>query len=275
MRIKLLSDLHLEERNKIPDNILEPDDVLILAGDIGDPFSGIYENFLTKCRSLYDIVFVIPGNHEFYNHVKSTIKYNKKDIIYNETEKKYPEYLKFFRNRIYSYEQCLMQMKNVCDKTGCVFLYRNQYEYKDTVFIGTVFWSIIEDEYEHLLKDHNIYKTIFYKNEFLNFDNYNKLANEDLEWLTEKIRNIDKDKVVITHIPPVKEMTSEIFNGNIKNKLYYNKSEDLLTNSVKLWVSGHTHVPMMTRVNNTTLFSNPYGNSQETLGYDKHKTFVL
>ena len=74
--LRILSDIHLELRNYIPKDIFPEkinsgiEEVLILAGDIGDPFSNIYKEFLTLCRSTFSFVIVVAGNHEFYNMMK-------------------------------------------------------------------------------------------------------------------------------------------------------------------------------------------------------------
>jgi len=45
-------------------------DVLCLAGDIGYPYSGIYREFLKQMNSDFKKVFIIAGNHEYYNSDK-------------------------------------------------------------------------------------------------------------------------------------------------------------------------------------------------------------
>lgn len=67
-----MSDIHIE-LSKTPDKYINrfipsqsSDDVLILAGDIGNPTSKIYKLFLTEISKYYAKVFIIAGNHEYY-----------------------------------------------------------------------------------------------------------------------------------------------------------------------------------------------------------------
>lgn len=68
MKIHLLSDLHTEFGNKLPDP--RPADVLVLAGDIGVGKLEV-ERILNFYSKHYKHVFYVPGNHEYYG---STIK---------------------------------------------------------------------------------------------------------------------------------------------------------------------------------------------------------
>jgi hypothetical protein len=64
--LQYLSDVHLEFRQKLP-RVVPKGDILILAGDIGYPFSGLYEEFLRKMTHSFKKVFLVVGNHEYYN----------------------------------------------------------------------------------------------------------------------------------------------------------------------------------------------------------------
>jgi len=66
MRIQYISDIHLEFLTNTP-KVIPRADVLCLVGDIGYPFSKIYKKFLTEMNNLFKKVFLITGNHEYYN----------------------------------------------------------------------------------------------------------------------------------------------------------------------------------------------------------------
>lgn len=88
MYFHVFSDIHLEFCNhysmKKHINIKnrydydyhdEKDEInLILAGDIGYPERKEYKNFIKSCSSLYDNVFIIAGNHEFYKKISMKLK---------------------------------------------------------------------------------------------------------------------------------------------------------------------------------------------------------
>ena len=78
-RIRLLPDLHLELMlpSKCKNINLEDlfsdsstewkEEILVLAGDIGDPFSPFYSKFIKLCSSSFGNIVLVAGNHEYYN----------------------------------------------------------------------------------------------------------------------------------------------------------------------------------------------------------------
>jgi predicted phosphodiesterase len=72
-----MSDVHLEfysspkDLQQMIQQIKPNAPVLLLAGDIGNPFESNYTTFLNACSSLFHKVFVIPGNHEYYQTTKT------------------------------------------------------------------------------------------------------------------------------------------------------------------------------------------------------------
>jgi len=73
LRLQYASDLHLEHRSwpaieKLIDGVQRLAPVLILAGDIGDPFRDSYARFVRAMSERFDWVLVVAGNHEFYGH---------------------------------------------------------------------------------------------------------------------------------------------------------------------------------------------------------------
>lgn len=83
MKLRYLSDLHLEfikshkiEQfiKKIPPGI---DEICILAGDIGNPYQSNYDIFMTFISKNFKKIFVISGNHEYYNKTKTIEETNE------------------------------------------------------------------------------------------------------------------------------------------------------------------------------------------------------
>ena len=70
-KIQYFSDLHLEfyDLTKLVRMIhwIKPkSDICVLAGDIGYPFQKKYEVFLIAMNKKFEHIFLILGNHEFY-----------------------------------------------------------------------------------------------------------------------------------------------------------------------------------------------------------------
>jgi predicted phosphodiesterase len=74
-----ISDIHLEfydEDSRDFTKILEPGiaPFLILAGDIGDPGSNIFKEFIDWCRQKWQHVYYVAGNHEYFEYCKEEAK---------------------------------------------------------------------------------------------------------------------------------------------------------------------------------------------------------
>ena len=120
--IRVISDIHLEfystEINYY--DIITPNiyDILVLAGDIGNPFEYIYKNFLVWCRQNFLKVCIIAGNHEYYGN---TIE---------DTNRKIEE---------------------ICNSNSIIFLNNSVFIHKNIAFIGTTLWSYIPDENKNVV----------------------------------------------------------------------------------------------------------------------------
>jgi predicted MPP superfamily phosphohydrolase len=92
MNIRYLSDLHLEfiKPNKIGNFLRKigngPNEVCILAGDIGNPFQQNYTDLMNHVNANFEHTFVIPGNHEYYQKTK---KMSEVDAYMSELLQRY------------------------------------------------------------------------------------------------------------------------------------------------------------------------------------------
>ena len=70
--LQVCSDVHLERgditKHDFPTIIQPCAEILALAGDIGDPFSTIFEEFIHYCSQRFQYVLFVSGNHEYYQH---------------------------------------------------------------------------------------------------------------------------------------------------------------------------------------------------------------
>ena len=124
MKLRYVSDIHLEfiKPNKLQ-NILKhmvkkEDEILILAGDIGNPYSENYDKFMKHINQTFEKTFVIAGNHEYYGK--------------------------------YSMENTKNHMKEYFQQYQNISFLENQIEkYNGVNFLGTTLWShIAKPEYE-------------------------------------------------------------------------------------------------------------------------------
>jgi predicted phosphodiesterase len=246
MDVQYLSDVHLEFMQKLP-KIKVMADVLCLAGDIGYPFSGIYREFLIKMNSNFKKVFIITGNHEYYNinkygtHTIDEINRMIESIIYNHK------------------------------LTNVTFL-NNSYEvYNDVIFAGTTLWSKIPSVNMNDICLMNDFKAI----ENMTFDTFNILHNESCNFIENLLTKVvsehtGKKIVMMTHHLP----SFDLINGRYKyentNCFYASSSERFFVEPIKAWIYGHTHIPSKKIINDIQFVCNPkgYPNENTIINYE-------
>lgn len=233
MQITYLSDLHLEfiKEHKLEKKLknikINKNGICVCAGDIGYPESKNYDIFMIYLSNNFKKIFVIAGNHEYYN--KHYNVYGMKNIL-----KKYFE------------------------KFNNITFLDNTYEYYEGYyFIGITLWSrVINNDYS--INDlTNIYE--------MSYEQYNKLNNECIEYLT-YILNIINDKcIVISHHVPLLELIEKKYKTDEYekyNQWFYNDLFDLLNfykNKIKIWIYGHTHIQSIKLINNILFMCCPSG----------------
>jgi DNA repair exonuclease SbcCD nuclease subunit len=175
MKIQYASDLHLEFKSNtfwIAENFLKPTgEILILNGDITllrDGFEKDY--FFDYISDNFKQTYIIPGNHEFY------AGYDMKDSLSLDIDIR-PN-VKLFNNQ-----------SIIIDTTKIIF---------------TTLWTSIKD---NLVEDYlNDFHKSKYKGERLNYENYNILYQQCVEFLEGELKNNSSDNTIVVshHIPTEK-----------------------------------------------------------------------
>jgi Icc-related predicted phosphoesterase len=262
MRIKLVSDLHLEFSDI---NIQNNDncDVLILGGDImiaqdlhdhpsveeyrGSAFSSLgvkqqrvlcYRNFLQRCSFQFPHVVYVAGNHEFYHG-------------------------KFFAGLQYLRDECL-KYSNV------YFLECDTKVIDDVVFVGGTLWTNMNagdpvtqevvrgglNDYGTIVNDHQGYTKLRPAH---TLDRHNKT----LQYIKQVVdTHTDKTCVVVGHHAPSKLSTHPHYQDDYWMNGAYSSdlSEFILDHpQIKLWTHGHTHTPFDYVIGETRVVCNPRG----------------
>ena len=246
----LLSDVHLEHckhycmkkhlninnRNGIDEN----DEInLILAGDIGHPETDYYKKYIKHCSMLYNNVFIIAGNHEYYN--KSI---EETDLIMNKLEE----------NNIY-------------------YINNKMFLYKDIYIIGSTLWTYIDDNSKQYSKYINDYIQI--KN--FDVDKNNILYDINYRFLEESINRVKQEEkkciIVTHHMPSFKAIHEKYKNQTEYSPFFASNCDKLIDHPVLYWLYGHTHTKNITQINNIDVICNPKGYPDELSNYDK-KLFI-
>lgn len=260
MRIDYISDLHLDfwlsqmNMGKLTKEIgLGSGEVLIIAGDIGHYFN---EDclFLSYCKTLYNHVFVVPGNHDFY-------------LISEEIRNK------FSHNSM----ERVLKTKEYCDHNDIHFLDGNVVDVNgvkigglgmswDTSFYEMKTGNVPQWEtLEVLYKSMNDSRLIFDVDPLCYFrDQY------------EKLMAIDEVDVMVSHYGPVipSDMRPEFRNSITTTFYYFDGRSEINRLNPKAWVFGHTHDSHDFMYGNTRMLCNPLGYPHENT-YARIKSFVV
>ena len=241
MRTQYVSDVHLEFMSK-PPKIKVMADVLCLCGDIGYPFSGIYREFIKQMSQSFKKVFLIAGNHEYYDsdkygsHTMEEINSMIQSIIVNH------------------------KLENV------TFL-NNSYElYNDVLFVGTTLWSKIPSMNMNDICLMNDFKQI----QGLTYDTYNLLHIKSCSFIEDTLAMVKKEDiykdvkiVMMTHHLPSFNLIDEKHAYSDTNCFYASKCDKYFVEPIKAWIYGHTHTPNKTIINNIKFVCNPKGYPNE------------
>lgn len=225
MKIQYFSDVHLEFRKKIPRFIPRVAPVLVLAGDIGNPLSSLYSEFLQKMSDQFEKVFLIMGNHEYYNcsHPVSSV-------------------------------QNILSNKNLTNFS----LLDNSYEdYNNHRFVGSTLWSHIQNR-EYLNND-------FYHIPNLTIEKYNQLHQQSLIFLRNSLETDKKIVMITHHLPSHALTHPYYQKFEKYQQCYSSSCEDLIRPPIVCWFFGHTHKPILQTMNGIPMRCHPIGYPGENL----------
>ena len=248
LKLRYLSDIHLEfiKPHKIQKFIkqIPPglDEICILAGDIGKPSQPNYDIFMNFINENFKKAFVIPGNHEYYNKLKTI----------NETNNFLEEYFQKFNN---------------------ISFLNNTYEYYENYcFIGTTLWSkITEPSYE--IND-------VYCIPNFDYNQYNSLNHICVNFLNDTLEK-NENCIVITHHMPSSSLIDEKYKIEKMlpyNQWFYCDMDDLITskgNKIICWFYGHTHTPSSRIINGIPFLCNPIGYPNENSKINFQSTITI
>lgn len=243
MKIQYISDIHLEFLSKIP-KINPIGDVLVLAGDIGHPFAGIYKDFLVDMNYKFKKVFLITGNHEFYFKEK------------NKTMEEIDEKIKLI---ILDYN-----LKNIS------YLDDSYEDYEGYRFCGSTLWSKIINK-KYLNNDMTMIKD-------MSIDFRNELFNNSHEFIENVVKDSNLPIIMITHHLPSYDLINPVY----KTEEYINYSQcyasncnQLFKDPIKIWIFGHTHKECNKEINGIKFLCNPKGYPDENKTTDFNKVIEI
>lgn len=249
MSFYYISDLHLELYKEPVDinqfiNIsdITSKDYLILAGDIGNPYQKNYQELLQSFSKVFHKVYLVSGNHEFYNN----------DI-----------------------DNTHLQIHKICNNYNNIVYLNNSKE--NLVFgknnikiIGTTLWTKLTKKDLIVTRIMNDYKMI--KN--FDYELNNKLHNEAVKFLEKELEE-DIPTIVITHHLPSICLIDKKYKTHSCNKGFYSDLHYLIKPPICAWVCGHTHLPKKMEINKVSLYLNPKGYPNENTKFSTNEKFII
>lgn len=275
MKIQYASDLHLEDYNQqlcskkeffVTLLVPQPNvDALVLAGDIGHPFSLILMQFLLYCSANWPHVLWVMGNHEYYNVASSSLW---KHRLFHSLES--------IQKRVRLLQQKIPRL-HVLDNTPFVFP-----RFPNYVFLGSTFWTDLSDLSEQDTRVSNDFRYIGFESKApltpYHVTAYHKQAKQ---WLHDQLNQCEqqgKKAIVITHHLPSFKVILPQYQDCTENELFASHSDTLITHpATLLWICGHTHGALQQRVGKATCVYNARGhNNEKSIQlYNPGKTIVL
>ena len=240
MKIKLLSDLHLEGRHGYQNKVHEwaqhlDEDVLVLAGDIAVGPENVVEAIKYFQDQGFPRIIYVAGNHELYHH-------SRKDY--------------------YTLKRCVSDMANVnmLDANEIIKI-------DDVSFFGGTLWTNFgNDPIAKSAARNGI-------NDFRVIADWSVDAAEaeyvrQVEFIKTAASITEGKKVIVTHFLPAMECVAERYKSEgvtfLLNKYFANNLGDWISyQSNTTWLFGHTHDAMDFTIGETRLISNPLGYARE------------
>ncbi|HET8861046.1 metallophosphoesterase [Marivirga sp.] len=235
MKIQFASDLHLEfimNKAYIEKYPLEAKgDILILAGDI-IPFNMMHaaDNFFDYVSDNFEMVYWIPGNHEYY----------QSDI--NERSGSIQEQI----------------------RDNVILLNNKSIQYGDYKIIFSTLWTSIGDQYANDIKrGMNDFRVIKDDGLSLRPKKYNQLHEDCLSFIQKELEECSENEksIVITHHVPTKINYPLKYQGSILNEAFAVELDDFIKEfKPNYWIYGHHHANRKDfQIGETQLMTNQLG----------------
>jgi Icc-related predicted phosphoesterase len=240
MKLKLISDIHLEYLTEYKDNYLNLDEgnILVLAGNIlitkhfrtDNKMKDIYLNFFEDCTKRYDKILYVLGNNEHYGY--------HLDNTYNTLLEYLPNSVKLLEN-----EKVI---------------------FNNWVFIGMTMWTDFNNKNKlnmsaskQILNDYQLIRIE---------SNYRKLHPEDVikinsqskKYLNKELKRHKTDNIfLITHHPPSKQSIPETYENNLLTSSNYSDMSKIIKRNpqIKYWAHGHINVESDYNIDNCRIVS--------------------
>jgi Calcineurin-like phosphoesterase len=263
-----VSDIHLEMRTRPPIAIIEQiighritdedaNNILCLAGDIGEPGGFFYDFFLQSMRRNFAAVFVVAGNHEYYQRDGQT-------ATVADVNRKMTEVCR--ENRVH-----LLAAGDNGSVPSVVSIYVG--EALLTRVIGCTLWTFPSADAATYMND---YKRIYFGDGgLLTVDNVvYGMHLPQREFLRDILASNDKSNIVVIthHLPSMQLLGHDTVTQNkpptvhrrLADESYAVDLEHMIRPPIVAWICGHTHRSLSMHINDVYCGINCYGYPTQT-----------
>lgn len=262
MKLQFISDIHLENFKIFPTfQVVAPN--LALLGDIGHPKSQIYKDFIAYCATNWTNVFVIYGNHEFYNY---PLPKDKKQIQVVSRIKECNKQELSKHSNVYILDNDTVWIT----KEGDTVTFRRpdpQFLCNYIQIIGSTLWSYISISASQLIND---YRYIFTDiNKTITPTQTREMYLENIQYILDQLET-PCETVLLTH-HGIHDICNGKYQGGLLASAFATTEPDLFESSnLKVAINGHTHINFENTISNVKLMSNCFGyNKAEREGFDE------
>lgn len=256
MKIQFASDLHLEllrpdHRLPSPEAVVAytDADVLVLAGDIDTGTHGVHWAGARTPEHSQEVLYV-PGNHEFYSQEHGgTLRHLRTESLEVGVE-------------VLDRDERIIQGVRFFGATLWTGFNAHGEEHlaeamRAAAYAPNKMGGWMEDYRRIRLKDRGAYRRLKPMDTAV-------LHREAVTWLRERLETpFDGPTVVITHHAPSVVAVPEAYRLAPLAPAYWSPLEELMA-LADLWICGHTHLTVDTRINGCRLVSNPRGYTTKT-----------
>lgn len=250
MKIRLLSDLHLEGNNYYYQ--YQGEDVVVLAGDIHT--QGRHSWFLDQIPSNVKVLMV-AGNHEYYGAV-----YEWVNAAFRELEETYPNFtflnnesviiddVEFFGGTMFTDMNLYGDYEQACDDA--------QRGIADFSWISREVVFPPDFDSTHVHRTERLWTPADHMHEHMNF------CRALDTWKREPKQ---RKRVVISHFVPHPEVSDARFKGSRLNPYFIANMRQYFAD-IDVWLFGHTHSSHDSIMEGCRFVCNPHGYGQENFG---------
>lgn len=248
VRIRLLSDLHIDRHDATPDLVADGADLIVLAGDLADGMAGVRWACEQQTRIGLPVV-LLTGNHEYFGEDLAELD----------------ERIKLLSER----------------QPGLHFLQCGKLQLGDVVILGCTLWTDFKlypdivharEAAEDLMPD---YTEIRIQSQRLRAADTASLHRQHRAWLERELvraYNAGLRSVVVTHHAPSADCIPSRFAGSMKSPAFASDLTAIMREpwAPTLWLCGHLHHSIDLREGGTRILCNPRG-YQSDYGNDSNR----